>query len=362
MRVLRIFHSAVVSGFRDRDRELQRRGVDVVLVSPRAWVEGGSSVVYNGRDDFVRVVPTWGRHPYRFVFAPWRLARAFRSGAFDIVDVHEEPASLAMGEALLVRRLLQPRAKVVGYSAQNLFKSYPPPFRWIERWALNTLSTIYFCNQDAVDVLRRKGYRGAAVVLGLGVDTSAWSPTDGWSPESPFRIGYVGRLDPHKGVEHLVAAMSDLPDATLTIVGDGSLREALERDVVERDLETRVRFRGFVGHDDLPAVYRTLDAVVVPSLASETWVEQFGRVVIEAMAMGVPVVASDTGALPEVVGDAGIVIPSGSPADIASAITQLRSDPVATAAMRERGLARARQYSWSTIAAAHQHLYESVLS
>ena len=171
-----------------------------------------------------------------FVYDPRPIWRALRSRTFDVIDVHEEPASLAAAEVMVLARLAGQRAPVCLYGAQNIEKRYPPPFRWIERATLRRAAGVHTCNQEAGAILRRKGFSGRIRDLGLGVDLVRFAPPDdstGGSAGSTrltgpapgggraLRVGYVGRLEPHKGVEVLVAAVAATPGTELEIVGGG---------------------------------------------------------------------------------------------------------------------------------------------
>jgi glycosyltransferase involved in cell wall biosynthesis len=364
--VLRVFHSAVVSEWRERERELTAQGAEVVLVSAARWDEGGRVVPLDLHgDDFVLAAPTVGRHPYRFAYDPRPLWRVLRAGAFDVIDVHEEPASVAAAEVCMLVRLAGQRAAVSLYSAQNIDKRYPPPFRWWERALLRRVAAVHTCNDAAGRVLRRKGFSGIVANLGLGVDIARFDavPKDTGAPGArpgQLHVGYVGRLEAHKGVGVLIDAVAATPEVTLTIVGDGPARGEVEASVRSSGAIGRIALDGFVSHDDLPATYRRFDVVAVPSLDTPGWIEQFGRVAVEAMASGAVVVASSSGALPEVVGDAGLLVPPGDVAGLAVALAELRDDPDRLERLRVAGRARAEHYGWATVAARQLALYDTM--
>ena len=94
MKVLRVYHSSVVTGWRERDRLLRHAGVEVTLVSPRRWNEGGADVELTDAEPWVVPARSFGRHPYVFVLDPRPIVRLLRRHRFDLIDVHEEPASL----------------------------------------------------------------------------------------------------------------------------------------------------------------------------------------------------------------------------------------------------------------------------
>jgi glycosyltransferase involved in cell wall biosynthesis len=359
--VLRVYHSAVVTAWRERDRQLRALGCDVTLVSPRRWNEGGRVVALDARDDrFVVPARTVGHHPYRFAYNPIPVIRALRREHFDVIDVHEEPASLAAFEVFVLARLFQPGVPVVFYGAQNIAKRFPPPFRWTERYVLRRAAGAHCCNSDAGEIFRQKGLGGHVRTIGLGVDIERFNGADASPTESPLRVGYFGRLERHKGVHVLIDAIAQLPDVALVLHGDGPARGDLERRVRELALTERVTFAGHVDHDLLPSRYRAVDIVAVPSLRTSRWVEQFGRVAVEAMACGVPVIASDDGALRDVVGGAGLLVRPGDVAAWRDAIGELGAHPARRSALAAAGRARAARYRWSAIADQQIELYRAV--
>jgi glycosyltransferase involved in cell wall biosynthesis len=362
MRVLRIAHHAVVSAWRQRERELAAQGVDVELISSRVWNEGGRDVRLDAEHDpFVRGAWTIGRHPSVFVFDPLPLWRAIGERP-DLIDLHEEPNSLATAEVLLLRWLRRSTAPYVLYSAQNISKRYPVPFRWLERKALRGAAAAYVCNAEAGRILTAKGLAGPAVEIPLGVDVRTFAPADRQVPSEGVKtIGYVGRLEAHKGVDVLLRAAAGRDDWRIAITGDGPQRAELDELARSLGIADRVDFLGFASGAELADRYRALDVLAVPSLPRPNWLEQFCRVAVEAMASGVPVVASDSGAIPDVVGDAGLLVPPGDPDALAEGIGRMLQ-PERWNEHRERGLARSLRFTWDNVAAMHRELYEQVLT
>jgi len=357
LQVLRVYHSGVVTGWRERDRRLRELGCDVRLVSPRRWNEGGRDVELEpGDDDFVVACRTWGRHPYCFVYNPLPIARELRTRNFDVIDVHEEPASVAALELRVLARMFAPSTPLVFYGAQNIEKRYPVPFRWIERGSLRRAGGAHCCNADAARILQKKGLHGKTQVIGLGVDTDRFAPS-GSGRQGPLVLGYVGRLEPRKGLATVLEAIAPLDDVRLEVYGDGPERGALEGTANRLGLADRVKFRGFAAYTELPDVYRSFHALVVPSQRTERWVEQFGRVAVEAMASGLPVIASDDGALPEVVGDAGVLVGATDVAAWRRAIVSFRDDEDTRASLAAVARARAGCWSWRRIAQIHGDFY-----
>ena len=366
MRVLRVSHSATVAEWRGRERALRALGHDVTVLAARRWHAGGAeTTLEEGAEDGVVAVRTWGRHPALFVYDPRPLWRALGE-QWDVLDIHEEPFALATAEVLVLRAMRRRRPPVVLYTAQNLPKRYPIPFRWLERWALRTAAGISACNADAAAIVVGKGFAGRPRVIPLGLDLEQFRPSDvaahGAAGEADadgaITVGFLGRLVPEKGIEPLLRAAALDPRLRLRIAGSGPLAASIPRRASESGVGARVEMIGAIPPAEVVPFYRSVDVIAIPSMATTRWTEQFGRVAVEAMACGVPVVASDAGALPDVVGGAGIVVPQGDVATLAAAMIEAagpRADE-----LRAAGFVRARECSWDEIARSYFDLYRSV--
>lgn len=360
MRVLRIAHHGVVDAWRERERALSAAGAEVRLVSARRWNEGGRRVGLAARgEDGVVGAHTVGRHPSVFAYSPRVLWREL-SRSPDIVDLHEEPNSLAVAETLAIMRLKRLKAPVLLYSAQNIDKRFPIPFRWFERHALRSAAGAYVCNEEAGRILVRKGLVGACSQIPLGVDAAALAPAAKTGPNEHPVVGYVGRLEAHKGVDVLLRAAALEPRWHVEITGGGPELESLRGLARELGIAERVSFLGFASGPELRDRYAALDVLAVPSRDTQSWLEQFCRVAVEAMAAGVPVVASDTGAIPDVVGGVGVLVKPDDPRALATAIGD-SLEPSTWAVMRRRGLERAPDFAWAKVADRHLELYRDVL-
>lgn len=363
MRVLRLFHSGVMTAWRARERGLRGLGHEVQLLAARRWNEGGSlrTLTPDPTEPAGSVVPvaTRGSHPALFAYDPRPLWRAL-GHRWDVIDLHEEPFAVSTLEALVLRALRRNRAPYALYSAQNIPKRYPVPFRWWERWALRHAGGLAVCNEEAGRICVRKGFPGVPDVIPLGVDVQRFTPADRSppSPQTPVQVGYVGRLAPHKGVGVLLEAVAGRPELRLTIIGAGPAEAELRGQAARPELVDRVRFTGGADQDQLPTLLADLDVLAVPSLTTPGWVEQFGRVVVEAMAAGVPVVASDSGALPEVVGSAGLLVREGDPDALGEALVRVGREPGLWERLRAAGLERAQECAWPRVAERYERMYQ----
>lgn len=119
-----------------------------------------------------------------------------------------------------------------------------------------------------------------------------------------------------KGIHVLIEAVSELQkehnDIIMLLVGEGPDKGVFERMAKEKAIEDKVIFTGYIDPEDLIKYYNSMDVFVLPSLTTKIWKEQLGRALIEAMACEVPVIGSSSGAIPEVIGDAGLVFREGT--------------------------------------------------
>jgi glycosyltransferase involved in cell wall biosynthesis len=172
---------------------------------------------------------------------------------------------------------------------------------------------------------------------------------------------YAGNIKPHKNLVRLIEAFDGLrrdgfDDLKLLIIGDEiSKWPALRHAVHARKLHKHVRFLGFLSDDTLAALYRMAAVFVFPSLY-----EGFGLPPLEAMASGTPVVTSNVSSLPEVVGDAAVLVDPTDAMDIKEGIKRVLTDPELREQLRARGLVRAQQFSWETSVRRTREIYQDV--
>jgi glycosyltransferase involved in cell wall biosynthesis len=174
-------------------------------------------------------------------------------------------------------------------------------------------------------------------------------------------VGFLGRFVPEKGLAVLTAALdrAAAPWRAL-IVGSGPEEAAIRRWAHAQS--GRAAVVTGAGHADVPGWLNAMDVLCAPSLTRPSWREQFGRMLIEAMASGVPVVASDSGEIPAVVGDAGVVVPEGDAPAWTRALDALLGDPARRSALAAAGRARAEStYAWPVVARRHLAFFEELV-
>ena len=337
------------------------------------------------------------------------LAEILRQFQPDVIDLWEEPWSMVSAQTCWLRRRLLPNTRIVSETEQNINKHLPFPFEAFRRYTLRNADYAIGRSTEALEVLRARGYTGPREVIPNGVDTKLFrpldnaqcreavhamvSPTQAPRPEpappalnstKPFLVGYVGRLVDEKGLMDLVDALPACPANThLLFVGSGPLQPALEArcrqlgiphfqlstlnpqalselSIFNSQLSTV--FLPSQPLEALPAIMNALDVLALVSRTTGHWKEQFGRVIAEAHACGTPVIGSNSGAIPEVVGDGGIIVPERQPAAITAAIERLSQDPGLCQELGERGRRRVEGWcTWEQVAVRLHDVYRKSL-
>jgi glycosyltransferase involved in cell wall biosynthesis len=290
------------------------------------------------------------------------------AAAVDVVHAHqgEDLATLVLGRAAAWRHRC-PLVVTVHCSVGHTLAGRSVHVRllravggWIERTTLLRADAVVVLTARTASALRADGVPAERIAtIPSGFEPSVFAAADVDTGQRPrLRIGYVGRLAPQKRVDLLVAAFGRMTrPADLVLVGDGPERTRVQRLVRHSPAADRISTTGFVEHSAVPAVLASLDLLVLPSAY-----EEMGSVLVEAMAAGLPVVASDVGGIPEVVrhGVTGLLVPPGDVAALAAALDRLVADPVLRSHLAAGARSRAEEYSWPRLGARVEDLYRQL--
>jgi glycosyltransferase involved in cell wall biosynthesis len=363
MRALVVSKAFVMETYRRKLTEISRLGADVVAVTPAEWRESGTMQPLESAPDgaYELVVSSlrWNGHFHLYYYPELpRLLDRFRP---DLVHVDEEPYNTAT--YLGIRAARRAGKSSLFFAWQNLRRHYPPPFSLMERSVYRAVSHGLAGSTDAARVLALKGFaKPVTVVPQFGVDPEQFAP--GTGHDGPFTVGFLNRLIAGKGPMLALEAFRSMPaDARLLFVGDGPMRNAVEARARELGLGSRVELRRRVPSAEVPHLMHELSVVVLPSVTTRAWKEQFGRVLIEGMASGVPVVGSDSGEIPQVIGDAGLIVPEADAAALGEALKRLYDDSELRVDLARRGRKRAiERYSHRRIAEVTLKAYAEAVS
>lgn len=326
-----------------------------------------------GKDIFGRYVPLSGEFPLHLVpqvFALRQLAmkysklgpflwrvhehqyahscRKYIEDRYDVVHVHDPGSLIAVASA-----------RPTGASVATL---HGRPAARLRKF-LKRLDKIVAVSEDVASFLRGMGFD--PVVITPGVDFEIFHPIEADRCRRELGLDgrvilFVGRLNPWKGLEYLIAAMKNVNEcfrnASLVIVGDGPLEESCRQLSSSHGISDSVIFKGRVSHTDLPKYYAAADVLVLPS-----FYESFSMVVLEAMACGCPVVTTRNVQAVMAMGDeASEVIPPGDSDAIASSVTGILADEALAADMRRRGFEFVKNFDWMTRAVQVEQVYNEV--
>ncbi|MCW1969417.1 MAG: glycosyltransferase family 4 protein [Anaerolineae bacterium] len=331
MRVAMISKALVVAAYQHKceliHKALQAHDERSQLATfvPPHWGAQTLENAYAKKHD-LRVIPIRLSGNYHLHHYP-TLAQELAEFKPDLVHIDEEPYNLATFLAL--RAAKKVGARSVLFSWQNLYRHYPPPFRWMEQWVLRHIDAALMGSTEAEQVWQRKYAKlKTHVIPQFGVDEQHFKPRAAPRPaEQPFTIGFAGRLVYEKGVDLLLHAVAALPNARAIILGNGNQQAALHTLANTLGLNQRVEFRPPLPSTRIHEFYHEIDVLALPSRTLPNWKEQFGRVLIEAMACGVPVVGSRCGEIPHVIGDAGLVFTENDVYSLSHALQRLADSP-----------------------------------
>jgi glycosyltransferase involved in cell wall biosynthesis len=364
MRVLMVSKACVVGAYQKKLEELARLPeLELTVIVPPYWRDERGILELERQHtqgyDLV-VEPMAFNGNFHLHFYPG-LGRQIRHVRPDLVHIDEEPYNLATAHALWLAR--RAGARSLFFSWQNLLRRYPLPFRMIERYVLRNADYAIAGNQESAQVWRAKGYQGRVTVIPqFGVDPEIFYPAPRPSGRG-FVIGYVGRLVEQKGVDLLLEALSGLEGTWRAyVLGSGPESQALRSQAQRLGLSNRVSFDHQIPSGQMPAYYHQLDVLVIPSRTRPNWKEQFGRVIVEAMACGVPVIGSDSGEIPHVIGDAGLVFPEEQVDVLRAHLGRLLGDPSFHQDLARRGRERVlARFTQAQVAAQTYQVYRAVL-
>jgi glycosyltransferase involved in cell wall biosynthesis len=365
MRILMISKACLVEAYQTKLKEIgQAEGVELAVIVPPVWRDpAGPIYLEQNRAEGYRlwVDPLRLNGHFHLYYYP-TLRRRLADFQPDILHVDEEPYNLATW--LAVRQARAAGVKSLFFSWQNLHNRYPFPFSLMEKQVLEQVDYAIVGNEASGQVWRAKGYKGPyQVIPQFGVCPDFFRPQQRAS-DSTLVIGSTSRrLVPEKGIDLLLQAVAGLAgDWRLHIAGEGPARPSLEALATRLGIAGRVSFDGGIRSEQMPAYLQQLDVLVLPSRTLPNWKEQFGRVLIEAMACEVVVVGSDSGEIPHVIGDAGFVFPEGDVPALRRRLQQLLLEPALRRQLACAGRRRVlERYTQARIAAHTVAVYRTLM-
>jgi glycosyltransferase involved in cell wall biosynthesis len=354
--------------------EIGKLGIDQTVLSPRRWGGREGEIMLVKPNGFQLLFhDCWfsgtssirvGNHLH---FYPG-IAKVIGQQKWDLVHIDEEPFNLATYHALRACRKFDVPAIFTLW--QNIDKFYPPPFDYFERYAFKNVAGAIAGSKEIFELLRKRGFRGPAKQIGHGLDPVVFSKQDVTElrrklvPENSFVVGFVGRIHWEKGLDTLVKALAQTPPNTvLVLLGRGPYRTELEKLIARLELQKRVYWVPWIPSDQVAQYMNIFDVFVLPSVTRPSWKEQFGRVLIEAMACETCVIGSDSGEIPNTIGDAGLTFHESNEQELADRLLYLINDPEARQSLARRGRQRVLDhFTYEKVARERAEFYRRLCS
>ena len=361
LNVLFSWHAAVLAANQKYIAYLaEEPDLKVTLLVPPRWDESTSmveayvpiSAQYDVRVDTVKKACKGISFRYR------NIRDALNTVQPDVIFLYEEPYSYVAWQILYWKRKICPQARFIFYTWQNLDCPYSFWHRQAEKYVFRHSDLGVAGSRDCEDVLRLHGFQKPVRRVPLAIDPADFPPVDGQSVRAElglrqFVIGYIGRLAYEKGLEDLLTALSLLTDLPwqLLLIGSGPDEASLRQLADRLGIRERIVWVSYVKNTEMYRYYPAMDVFVLPSRTTTAWKEQFGRVLIEAMSCGVPVIGSSSGEIPLVIADAGLVFPERDTRGLASVIRQLMEDESLRQNLAVRGKERVMaHFTWKKVA------------
>jgi L-malate glycosyltransferase len=392
MKILVASHTYIVDLNCEKLRQLSQLqdDIEVAVIVPKLWRPGGvqnkiiESVAKIEPNFQIVPINNFSNNNQGLLSFKTEILRFLKQFKPDIIQVEQGAKSLGYAQLITLNKLFNIKAKNVFFTWWNLPYKNKFPISLLEKYNLSNTHGLISGNQDGVDILRKHGYSNKAIVLPqLGVDETLFVPRKRSQISATinhnlrlnserFTIGFVGRFVAEKGILTLIKALAKLKDLSwqLLLLGRGFLKEEIEKTAGEIEIQDRLTIVESVPHNEVPYYINLMDTLVLPSettsqfktLTAIGWKEQFGHVLIEAMASQVTVIGSNSGEIPNVISDAGLIFPERDIDALSNYLRKLIEQPLLNRELAHKGYQRAiKKYTNKALAQEQFRFYQELL-
>ncbi|MCX7821691.1 MAG: glycosyltransferase [Brevinematales bacterium] len=325
MKILYVWHAAVEKNYRKLLSEMAKEH-EIILATAHRWFESSKDQFFNFDAEIDNNLKV-----YKFFTVFYNHIRSFCYLNFfkiifillkkpDIIYLKEEPYSINAFQWVFLCRIFSKKTKIVIESDENLNIIHPLFFRIIEKFVLRKIDAIACVPQKGIELYKSKGFNKKIFKTFYFYNEELFKPIEKkiaisniGTNKNGVLFGYAGRLTEEKGIEDLILAFSELykeyKDIYLIIAGKGQkdYEEKLNNLIQKYNLTDNITFLGSLPIEDLKYFYNSIDVFILPSHSTEWWIEQFGRVIVESMACGTPVIGSSSGEIPYVINNKDLI-------------------------------------------------------
>jgi glycosyltransferase involved in cell wall biosynthesis len=358
MKILFVSHSSVLQYHQQKLEILAAKfGHDILLCTPAYWYEGGIKCPAYTGGSIGYAVGNVFMYKKRMLQIYLNAAEIVKKFDPDMVHVEEEPFTFAGWQ--FINAAKRYGKKRLFFTWENIDRHYNPLYTYFNNYCIKNSDAIIAGNEEAKTIFKSRGFSGPIEVIPqYGLNMEDFIIRQRKSVPGGFILGYVGRITPEKGIETLIDSLKGLDNVKLMIAGSGNSEYTAK--IKERASMTgvKIEFSGFLGRDKIASFLASIDALVLPSLTTPRWKEQFGRVLIEAFASKIAVIGSSSGEIPNVIGGGGLIFKEGSPESLRECIRKISSDSVLYDELAEKGFERVKtNYTNDIIAGKINGLY-----
>lgn len=334
MKILIIDNLAVKSSRREIYRELAKKnGEAISLLVPDSWKEQGILTKYEEeKSDLLKVYSSpflFGYRHQRIIYT--KLKSILELVQPEVVFISSEPENFNTYHLVrLVNKYFQ-NIKIVCATWRNIdyrFNAYPYKLGFlnkiIERYTIKKINLCVAHSYSAVDIMRQiSSWEIVFVPPAIDLKIFTFNPLG----RKDYVVGYIGRLSKEKGVDILIKAISKL-DITCLIVGRGAEKNYLKSLASDLGIADKITWVDAVQYEEVPLYLNQIQILVLPSRTTRKWKEQFGRILIEAMASGVYVIGANSGDIPKVVGEYGFLFKEEDVDELSNLIVRIKNNQV----------------------------------
>lgn len=374
MRVLVLSHSYIMKPYRRKFNLIAAKpNIIVRVLTPNKWYESFQEITFSPDENTdceeVACPIRFSGYGSRFYYRG-NIAEHFKDFNPNIIHLEEEAWSLNALQTVRLKRKYCPNSRFIFRTSLSIpsKQRFGPLPIWIEKRVFRETDIAFPLSKNAGEILKLRGFSGTQIPFPNGVDISLFKKRDMTQLKDTlgihdcFVIGYIGRIIQMKGIDTLIEAAAQLNfPYKLLIVGKGEDKPIFESLAIKHQIHEKIVWHDAVPPEKVPDYLNCMDTLILPSRTTSEWVEFFGRVLIEGMACEVPVIGSDSGEIPHVIGDAGFIFTEGDASELAIKINKIANEPTLYKTFQERGLVRVQEFTWETIAQKTYEVYQDLL-
>ncbi|MBD3272728.1 glycosyltransferase [Candidatus Dependentiae bacterium] len=378
MKVLVVGHAYIASINREKWRVFAKKFSDIKLkiLIPKKWsatlfnINAGDLSEYNSDNcEFISINTFKSGNEVLYGYNFFALIKLLKKFKPDLIHVEQGDNAFSYFQLIFLSKIFCRKAKFIFFTWVNWKNKWSLKYKlfwkFIEKFNLKNSSGAIVGNIDAAKILREKKFtKPLETLLQLGVNEKYFIPARKIN-NNKFKIGFIGRLIKEKGILDLVRAFNYLKkfhfNWELMFVGDGKNKMDLINYINKLNLSSNVKILDPVDHTQVGSLLSSFDIFVLPSYDTEFWREQFGHVLIEAMACKVPVIGSTGGEIPKVIGDSGLIFEQKNINDLVEKLKNLMDNKILREKLSLKGYDRFKNnFSYEIIAKKTYAFWKSI--